>query len=190
MPQSAKGEAKTSARVGADGGKPARQTMPTPAEVLGEIAGLMMQSPGHRHFFLADLEWLVIPAVLTRQFVIYRKQRAPVAYASWALVSEEVEKRLMAGERRLAPGEWRSGDRLWLIDLVAPFGGTERIVADLRARVLTSREVKTLRPGPGGGSPVVETWPATSGQLSSAVNASMPAEAAGSLATNAAATHA
>jgi cytolysin-activating lysine-acyltransferase len=181
MPESANSEMKASAHTGVDGGKPARQAVPTPAEVLCEIAVLMMQSPAHRHFFLADLEWLVVPAVLTRQFVIYRKQRAPVAYASWALVNEEVEKRLIAGERRLAPAEWRSGDRTWLIDLVAPFGGTERIVADLRARVLTGREVKTLRPGPGGGAPVVETWQAiaakptaTAGSPTSAVKGIQP----------------
>ena len=44
----------------------------------------------------------------------------PVAAALWVSVSEEVEKRLKAGETRLKPQEWKSGDRLWLIELIAP----------------------------------------------------------------------
>ncbi|MEO5374993.1 MAG: toxin-activating lysine-acyltransferase, partial [Alphaproteobacteria bacterium] len=33
------------------------------ASLLGDVAWLMVRSPAHRHLFLADLEWLVLPAL-------------------------------------------------------------------------------------------------------------------------------
>jgi len=137
--------------------RPAAQ--PGPAAALGEVVSLLVQSPGHRHLFLTDLEWLVVPPIMLRQFALFRQGPRPIAYASWAMVNEEVEKRLMAGQPRLAPAEWRSGDRVWLIDLVAPFGGADRLFGELRSRVLAGREVKAMRSGPEGRK--VETWAAT-----------------------------
>ena len=69
-----------------------------------------------------------------------------------------MEKRLIAGQPRLAPAEWRSGDRVWLMDMVAPFGGGERLLGELRSRVLAGRPVKAMRGGPDGRK--IETWPA------------------------------
>jgi cytolysin-activating lysine-acyltransferase len=122
--------------------KPAGTGQPSPAAALGEIVSLLVQSPSHRHLFLNDLEWLVVPPVMLRQFALFRQG----------------ERRLMAGQPRLAPAEWRSGDRVWLMDMVAPFGGGEKLFDELRARVLAGREVKAIRSGPGGRK--VETWPA------------------------------
>ncbi len=138
--------------------KPAGAAQPSPAAALGEIVSLLVQSPAHRHLFLNDLEWLVVPPVMLRQFALFRQGPRPIAYASWATVSEVVEKRLAAGQPRLAPAEWRSGDRLWLMDMVAPFGGCDRLFAELRGRVLAGREIKAIRSGPEGRK--VETWPA------------------------------
>ena len=70
---------------------------------------------------------------------------------------------------------------MWLIDLVTPFGGVEKVIADLRSWVFKGCEVKTLRPGPGG-APVVETWPAaeankldgTTGRMAALMEAKAP----------------
>src|SRR5436190_902353 len=43
----------------------------TVAQVLGEITWLMTQSPRHKAIALGDLEWLVMPAILLRQFRIF-----------------------------------------------------------------------------------------------------------------------
>lgn len=100
----------------------------SPHGVLGQIAWLMMLSPQHRHFFLADLEWLVGPAVMLRQFKLFSHKNTPVAYVSWAFLSEEAEAHLKA-HRRLRPGDWRSGDKRVVVDVVAPFGGAEKFAA-------------------------------------------------------------
>jgi hemolysin-activating ACP:hemolysin acyltransferase len=89
-------------------------------EILGQVAALMMRSAGHRHLFLSDMEWLVVPPLLIGQVRVFQSAGAPVAAAFWASVSEEVEKRLEQGETRLRPQDWKSGDRLWLIEVIAP----------------------------------------------------------------------
>lgn len=71
---------------------------------------------------------------------------------SWlrATVDEEVEQRLMAGGARLRPQDWKSGDRLWIVDIMAPFGADTEMIADLKAKVFADREIKVLAIGAGG----------------------------------------
>jgi cytolysin-activating lysine-acyltransferase len=102
------------------------QTAPPPktvAQVLGEIAWLMTQSPRHKAVPLGDLEWLLMPALLLRQFRIFYSGEQPVGVALWALADDLVAKRIDAGDKRLAAVEWKGGSNLRIIDIVAPFGG-------------------------------------------------------------------
>jgi cytolysin-activating lysine-acyltransferase len=95
----------------------------TVAQVLGEITWLMTQSPRHKAMPLGDLEWLLMPAILLRQFRIFFQGEQPVGVALWALADDLVAKRIDAGDRRLAAVEWKSGSNMRIIDIVAPFGG-------------------------------------------------------------------
>lgn len=131
---------------------------PGPVEVLGQVSWLMMQSPAHKHFFYADAEWLVMPPLMLKQFRIFRKNNTPIAYASWARLTEEAETRVTAGNIRLKPTDWNAGDRLWLIDLVAPFGGSEQILHELRQNVFKGDKIKTLQPAPDGSGMAVVEW--------------------------------
>lgn len=114
----------------------------TVAQVLGEVTWLMTQSPIHKQLFIGDLEWFCMPALLMEQFRIYNGPNAPAAVALWAYVSEEVEQRLTEGGAKLRADEWRCGDRAWLIELVAPFGGQDEILADLAASVFEGQAFK------------------------------------------------
>ena len=116
----------------------------------------MMRSPVHRHLFLADLEWLVAPPLKLKQFRLFRRDRVPVAFVSWGLLTDEVEQRVVNGVWRLQPGDWKAGDRLWVVDVVAPYGGLDAITEDLRKRVFPDRTFKVLRPASEGGRPFVE----------------------------------
>jgi cytolysin-activating lysine-acyltransferase len=110
------------------------QTGPPPktvAQVLGEIAWLMTQSPRHKAIPLGDLEWLLMPAILLRQFRIFYQGEQPVGVALWALADDLVTKRIDAGDTRLAAVEWKSGTNMRTIELVAPFGGE----AEMREQV-------------------------------------------------------
>jgi cytolysin-activating lysine-acyltransferase len=46
---------------------------------------------------------------------------------------------------RLAPGEWKSGEQLWLIDFIAPLGGDDAMIKELREKVFSGQKVKTLQ---------------------------------------------
>jgi cytolysin-activating lysine-acyltransferase len=116
------------ARSGEAQAGPAPKTV---AQVLGEITWLMTQSPRHKAIALGDLEWLVMPAILLRQFRIFYKGEQPVGVALWALVDDLAAKRIDAGDRRLTAVEWKSGAIMRIIELVAPFGGE----AEMRAQV-------------------------------------------------------
>src|SRR6185295_19391904 len=110
------------AQAAANGGAAAHPAK-TVAQVLGEIAWLMTQSPRHKALALGDLEWLVMPAILLRQFRIFYKGEQPVGVALWALVDKLVARRIDAGDRRLTAVEWKSGTTMRIVDIVAPFGG-------------------------------------------------------------------
>jgi cytolysin-activating lysine-acyltransferase len=103
----------------------------TVAQVLGEIAWLMTQSPRHKAIPLGDLEWLVMPALLLRQFRVFYSGEQPVGVVMWALADELVARRIDAGDTRLAAVEWKSGTNMRIVDIVAPFGGE----AEMRGQV-------------------------------------------------------
>jgi cytolysin-activating lysine-acyltransferase len=118
----------------------------------------MMQSPAHKHLFMTDLEWLALPPLLLRQFRIFRRRNIPIAFVSWGFLSEDAEKRLTDGARRLRPDDWKSGDRLWLIDVVAPFSGQAAIIKELHEKVFAGQKVKALQPSPDGKGVTVVEW--------------------------------
>lgn len=107
----------------------------TVSHMLGEITWLLSQSPAHKHLFIADLEWMVMPAVLLEQFRIFYGPNSPAAVAIWAKVSKETDQRLREGQHRLRTDEWKGGDIYWLIELIAPFGAQDEILADLSKSV-------------------------------------------------------
>jgi len=107
----------------------------TVAQMLGEITWLMTQSPIHKQLFIGDLEWFAMPAILVEQFRIFYGPNSPAAVALWATVSEDTEERLKAGANKLRADEWQGGDRPWLIELIAPFGAQDEILADLSKTV-------------------------------------------------------
>jgi cytolysin-activating lysine-acyltransferase len=120
------------------------------SEVLGEIVWLMSQSGLHKQFFISDLEWLVMTPMLLQQFRLFYDKDKPVGVVFWATVNEEVEARLAAGTSRMRPQDWKSGDRLWAVEVIAPFGGAEEMVKDLKAKVFPQRELKFLAVGAQG----------------------------------------
>jgi cytolysin-activating lysine-acyltransferase len=112
-----------------------QQAAPPPktvAQVLGEITWLMTHSPRHKAMPLGDLEWLLMPAILLRQFRIFYKGEQPVGVALWALADELVAKRIDDGDKRLAAVEWKSGSNMRIINVVAPFGGEVEMRGQLK----------------------------------------------------------
>ncbi|WP_228445741.1 toxin-activating lysine-acyltransferase [Terricaulis silvestris] len=124
--------------------QPAPGTPRTIAEALGQITWVLSQSPIHRELKIKDLEWAFMPPILHEQFRLFRfgplpgsenldpaefakvgltkegLEQMPLGVAIWAKLSETAEAKLERGER-LDAGEWRSGERVWLVELISPF---------------------------------------------------------------------
>jgi REP element-mobilizing transposase RayT len=57
----------------------------------------------------------------------------------------EAEARLQEPNPRLAPADWKSGDRLWLVSMMAPFGHAEMAVKELAETALKGQRFKMHR---------------------------------------------
>ncbi len=132
-------------------GTGAATTPATPApsldkvQAMGHALWLMMQSPLHRHLFIADLEWMLVPPVALGQFRLWRQENRPIGFVTWALVAPEVEERLRRGDIRLKPAEWKSGDAVWLMDTILPFGGAEAAIKETKQMVFPDRPVNVVK---------------------------------------------
>ncbi len=93
------------------------------AEVLGSVVWLWLHSPDHREMPLHMLSALLLPAIKYQQFILASLHGKPVFYLSWANLNEESETRYIQKPAYAMPEQdWNSGDRLWILDWVAPFG--------------------------------------------------------------------
>jgi cytolysin-activating lysine-acyltransferase len=113
--------------------------------LLGPVAWLMMGSPAHKFTPVADFEWRILPPVVLDQAKLYMRDDAPMAFASWAFLNEDAEMRYRQ-TGRLLPPDWKSGDRAWLIDLIASAPVIEEVLRDLKtgSTSLAGRQVRML----------------------------------------------
>ena len=119
---------------------------------VGAALLLSMKSTTHKHIFSHEFEWMIIPAIVSKQFIIFRNAKnEPIAFVSFASVNEGVEKRLLSGTLKLTPAEWRSGDKLYVIDVISPFSPPIEILRQLNSSgKIKSKEVRVLKPGKDG----------------------------------------
>lgn len=117
---------------------------------MGEIVWLLCQSQLRKQFFISDLEWFVMTPLLLQQFRLYYDQQKPIGVVLSARASDEVEAMLTVGTAKLRPQDWKSGDTLWVVEVIAPFGGAEEMIRDLKAKVFPEREVKFVAFGADG----------------------------------------
>lgn len=127
--------------------------------LLGPIVWLMLQQGTTRNQLLAELEWRVLPPLVLDQAKLYMRGTLPLAFASWARLSEEAASRFRQPPHRLAPSDWKSGQQIWIVDVLAPFGGAQEVLKDLREQVFPTSTLYQLLPMPETTSQVVE-WPA------------------------------
>jgi len=113
--------------------------------IVGDIVYLMMRSPFHKHLFLSDLEWLLIPPVRLKQMRIFRNEQMPLAYISWAYLTEEAEQRLLTTGVRIAPRDWNAGNRIWIIDNISVVEGNYQFLKILNEQVFKGKDVKIMR---------------------------------------------
>ena len=118
---------------------------------FGNIVTVLMQSPAHKDLPLSELSHLVVPALLNNQFLVAEAQNkntgytVPAAVALWALVSDEVDKRIVENidkPVRLSAQEWNSGEIIWLIELLGDQRFIRPMVSNLNTSLFKGRPVK------------------------------------------------
>ena len=118
---------------------------------LAQIITLMLQSPTHRHYSLSDLEWMVLPPLKLGQVAMAETKpdqsgsRQPLAVMFWATVSTEVDRRIssnLSAPIRLRPDEWRSGDILWIADMIGDMSAGHALVKNVLDTTLAGRTLQ------------------------------------------------
>ena len=92
-------------------------------EALGSAVWLWMQSPRHSQRAIGELSARLLPAIMKDQYILGFEGNTPVFFAAWAWFSKAAETRYVADPNQLLTEEdWRSGDRFWATDWIAPYG--------------------------------------------------------------------
>jgi cytolysin-activating lysine-acyltransferase len=113
--------------------------------ILGEVTWLMTQSDLHKGWPISSVIQWVVPALLYNQYRLYRNGDKPVGYVSWGRFSAEVETGYVRDPSSLQPKDWQSGERLWILDWIAPQQGTYEIAKDLKNNVFPDQVARALR---------------------------------------------
>lgn len=95
---------------------------PERLRAYGDMIFLAFRSARHAQMPVAQLRsYLETPLVLG-QFRLFRFDGVARGMYTWGWLSDEAERRLVTGEQ-LTPADWNSGERLWIVDIMAPYKG-------------------------------------------------------------------
>jgi cytolysin-activating lysine-acyltransferase len=89
---------------------------------------------------------------------MYMRENAPIAYVSWAKMSEQCAARYKNSPHQLMAADWKSGEQIWIIGLITPFGGGQEVMKDLQEMVFAENTVQPLIPTMGGEAKA-RVWP-------------------------------
>ena len=90
--------------------------------VYGDLTFLAFRSARHRAMSLATLRTYLEPPIELGQFRVFRFDGIARGMYTWAWMDAEAERKLIEGVP-LDPQDWRSGEALWIIDMIAPYRG-------------------------------------------------------------------
>lgn len=112
--------------------------------VFGEVAFLAFYSELYGEWSARAIARSFEPPVYLKQFNVYRAKNVPRGIVTWALLNEDAEKKHISGDGLESFEEWQSGEQLWIMDIMAPWGHGRDIIENIKATVQTN-SVKTLR---------------------------------------------
>lgn len=129
------------------------------AAALGEIVSLLMRAQTECQQPIADLEWMVLPAIMTGQYAVADAQSKtsgavmPVGAVLWAFVSPEIDQQLSNtadNAVRLKPQDWRSGDIPWVVMAIGDPKILGGLLQNLAKSVFKDKPAKMRAKGPDG----------------------------------------
>lgn len=132
---------------------------------LGETVSLLIRSPDHSAYSLADLEWMVVPALLNRQFLVVRSSTTdsavpiPGAVILWATVADDLDALFRAnpGTRyQLTVAQRTGGDHVWLTDLAGHDLLLREAIKRLSSTTFAGRRISYAQKQPDGTKSVID----------------------------------
>lgn len=111
-------------------------------EQVGIALTLMWKVPGRKELTLDQLvNRLETPIRLEQIYFVYNKYNRPIAFFTWAMLARDVELKIVRErEPRLHESEWNEGNSLWIMDMVAPFGGVAQIVGKMKREIFKGND--------------------------------------------------
>lgn len=131
------------------------------ARQVGTAAMLMLQCKQYPRFPVACLAAWIQPAVLLRQMKLFFDFKGrPIGYMTWAFLAPDVEARWVNDPKvMLHFSEWNEGERLWIMDFVAPSGFARPIARHAMESMFPGHdEARSLRRRADGTVRSVSVW--------------------------------
>ncbi|MEP2202611.1 MAG: toxin-activating lysine-acyltransferase [Roseobacter sp.] len=136
--------------------------LPESMATYGALSLLAAHCPLHKSYSAELLNRLFLPAIEHKSVRIFRtSNNQPCAALIWARLSQRVSSRMFTDHRPPRAKEWNSGEHLWFLDIIAPFGHGKDIARNLVrnppseafsfARIGTDRKIRKLVEVKSGG---------------------------------------
>lgn len=127
-------------------------------EALGMMMALAMAS-NYKNWTIQEAETYLLPPLNMGQCKIYFTERdCLMGFVTWALVDEQSHAALLKKGQNPPPDRWGSGENLWLIDIVAPFGNTLHIVRDLQRNHFPHLHAHSIKRNLDGSVKRIKRW--------------------------------
>jgi cytolysin-activating lysine-acyltransferase len=95
---------------------------------FGDVCYLLAASGKYNKWTFGKIKHLFLPPIERGQYLLFHDDGKPVAFISYAYVSDELLEELRGGARWMQPGQWACGENIFISDFIAPFGGVGGIL--------------------------------------------------------------
>lgn len=93
--------------------------LPSKTAQFGTACQLMAGAPRYRDNSIGELHRVLMPPIELGQVMFAANHLGkPIGFCTWAFFDEERERIFTNRERKLQAADWKTGDRLWGIDLL------------------------------------------------------------------------
>jgi cytolysin-activating lysine-acyltransferase len=131
----------------------------TALESLGSMTFLALRSPVHRNWLISDIETNYVPALKFGQCKIYfASPEKPIAFVTWAFLDDSTHAQLLEDGRTPHESKWTTGENLWFIDVVAPYGDSVKVIRDMRQNYFSGRHAHSIRRNTDGSIRRFQQW--------------------------------
>ncbi len=84
---------------------------------FAEIINLYYKFDKYKKNTYPELYYHILPSINLNQYKLFKDEQGVFGFVNWAYLSEEIEKDYIR-TTKIYKNEWKSGDYLWLYDIV------------------------------------------------------------------------